>query len=555
MKKHIASILIILVSVYCMVKPLAGDSYFTMHDDTQVSRVIVMGNALRNGQFPVRWVSDLGYGYGYPLFNFYGPLPYYVGGGLYAAGIDAVTATKFMMGLGMVLSAIFMYAFVRTVFGHAAAIFAAVLYAYAPYHAVELYVRGAVGELWSYAMLPIVFLGIYLCKEEAGRKHALWVGGLGLAGIILSHTIMGYIAVAFYAIGLTCYAIYLFITSGMVGRRIMDLFLIALIGLGFSAFFWLPVLVESGYTNVAGQIGASANFRDHFVCVAQLWNSVWGFGGSASGCVDGMSFKIGKLHVLLAVAGLALSVIRFKQDYRHQFMVMIGIMGLIMVGMTTKFFAGVWEVVPGFAYIQYPWRFLTGIVFACSVLGGSFASRVFRGRLRLIFFGVSMFAVVFINAKLFVPQRTYYQPAQYFERREDLSWRVSKISDEYLPGAFIKPSRQQDTATAILKTDANRGLFSETELDTETYAKLHIQSDRESEVVLNRVYFPGWSYLVNGTVQPLHIVGGMPIVRVPSGGSAVELRFGNTAARSVGNFISLLAVLFFLRKYGKKSLA
>lgn len=72
-----------------------------MHDDTQIARVEVMKRALLQKQFPVRWVGDLGYGYGYPLFNFYGPLPYYVGGGLAVLGISSLVATKIMFALGI----------------------------------------------------------------------------------------------------------------------------------------------------------------------------------------------------------------------------------------------------------------------------------------------------------------------------------------------------------------------------------------------------------------------------------------------------------------------
>jgi uncharacterized membrane protein len=80
MKRTMFLLLLLCSLVFLQVRHLFADGFYPMHDDTQVSRVVVMGRALIHGQFPVRWVSDLGYGYGYPLFNFYGPLPYYVGG-------------------------------------------------------------------------------------------------------------------------------------------------------------------------------------------------------------------------------------------------------------------------------------------------------------------------------------------------------------------------------------------------------------------------------------------------------------------------------------------
>src|SRR3990172_3966639 len=119
-----------------------------MHDDTQVVRVQQMAQALRDGQFPVRWVADLGYGYGYPIFNFYSPLPYYIGGFFNLIGFDALVATKIMFALGILLSGIFMYFLAREFWGEVGGIVSGLFYVYAPYHALDIYVRGAVDEFW-----------------------------------------------------------------------------------------------------------------------------------------------------------------------------------------------------------------------------------------------------------------------------------------------------------------------------------------------------------------------------------------------------------------------
>lgn len=546
MKKHYWSLLLLIIFTYWTVKPLFAPGYFPMHDDTQVARVIVMGRALRNGQFPVRWVSDLGYGYGYPLYNFYGPLPYYVGGVLYAAGVDAVAATKMMMGAGMILSAVFMYALLQFLFGRMPGILAGVLYAYAPYHAVELYVRGAVGELWAYALLPLLFLGLFLGANPTRRKDGVWIGGLGLAGIILSHTISGYMTVVFYLIGLALYTLILLFKRQFHVLRITYHVSLFAIGLGVSAFFWLPAIAEMGYTNVAGQIGVTANFRDHFVCIPQLWNSLWGFGGSVPGCIDGMSFKIGKLHIMLAILSAVLGL------YSVPLFVIIGIVSVFMALGISR---GIWDFLPGFAYVQYPWRLLAAVAFSTSVLGGSVLFWIRQRWAKIGTFAILLIAILGLNAKLFTPQMTYDKPADFFESSEELSWRVSKVSDEYLPLSFQKPDSYQAVAREILASDRNRGLAVETEINTENYAKLHISSQTPMDVVLNRVYFPGWQYWVNGVRQHVRLANGLPVTALPGGGSVVEIRFSDTPVRTIGNILSILSVLWFLKDYGKKSIA
>ena len=546
MKKHYWSLLLLVVFTYWTVKPLFAPGYFSMHDDTQVARVIVMGRALRNGQFPVRWVSDLGYGYGYPLYNFYGPLPYYVGGGLYAAGVDAVVATKIMMGAGMVLSVFFMYALVQFLFGRMPGILAGVLYAYAPYHAVELYVRGAVGELWAYALLPLLFFGFFLGANAARKRDAAWIGSVALAGIILSHTITGYVTVAFYGIGLVLYTAYLLIHKRFHSSLITYYASLLLIGLGLSAFFWLPAIVEMGYTNVTGQIGVTANFRDHFVCIPQLWNSLWGYGGSVPGCIDGMSFKIGKLHIMLAILG---AVFGF---YSVRLFVIIGIASVFMALGISR---GMWDSIPGFAYVQYPWRLLTGVALSASVLGGSVLFWIRQRWAKIGTFAILLIAILGLNVKLFAPQMTYDKPADFFESSEELLWRVSKVSDEYLPPSFSKPMNFGGVAREILASNRDRGLAVETEINTETYAKLHIQAQASMDVILNRAYFPGWQYWVNGVRQQDQIDHGLPQVSIPAGKSVVEIRFGNTPVRFLGNILSMLIIVWFLKTYGKKSIA
>lgn len=542
MKKHILAILTILVLSFWTVKPIVANGYFPMHDDTQVARVIVMGKALLNGQFPVRWVSGLGYGFGYPLYNFYGPLPYYFGGTLYALGLDSVWATKTMMALGMILAGVAMYIRVQARFGRVSGILAGILYAFAPYHAVQLYVRGAVGELWAYAFLPLIFV-----------RNNPWIAGGALAAVILSHTIMGYVTVTFYFTGLLLYTLFLLVRKRFhfshfdfaQCRLLTSHFSLLLIGLGLSAFFWLPAIAEMRFTNVAGQVSATANFRDHFVCLPQLWNSLWGYGGSAPGCIDGMSFKIGKLHVILGFLGLALGF------FRTRLFAIIGFGSFFMVLGISR---GIWEILPGFAYVQYPWRLLTGMVLSVSVLGGSMLFWIRQKWLKRGSFVALVAVVIWLNAKLFVPQMMYRVPAGYFESNEELSWRVSRISDEYLPPSLVKPRTKESVVQTILASDVNRGLAVETEIDTETYAKLHVQAVQPMDVVLNRVYFSGWRYWVNGVGQVAQVENGLPRIRLPKDRSVVEMRFGNTPVRIIGNIITLGVFLWFLKIYGKQTI-
>jgi len=49
-----------------------GDSPFLLQ------RLHQLEAALQDGHFPVRWMPDANYGYGYPFYNFYAPLSIYI---------------------------------------------------------------------------------------------------------------------------------------------------------------------------------------------------------------------------------------------------------------------------------------------------------------------------------------------------------------------------------------------------------------------------------------------------------------------------------------------
>src|SRR5450759_6001889 len=81
----------------------------------------------------------------------------------------------------------------------------------------------------------------------------------------------------------------------------INLFITIFLGFILATFYWLPAVLEMSYTNVNSLIGGGSNFRDHFVCINQLWTSPWGYGGSTKGCIDGLSFMVGKSHIILTI--------------------------------------------------------------------------------------------------------------------------------------------------------------------------------------------------------------------------------------------------------------
>jgi len=543
--KNIIGIIFVLLLSFFSVRPLFSSGYFPMHDDTQVARVVVMGKALRQGQFPVRWVSDLGYGYGYPIFNFYAPLPYYIGGGLYALGVDSIVATKIMFGVGMVIAPLMLFILVNSFFGFLAALTASMLFLYAPYHAVEVYVRGSVGEYWAIAFVPLLLYGLTECAQKKRSIYGVIIGGLSFAGVILSHTILGFITCLFLGIGTIVYWAILITQKKFTLMALLRPIQMCVLGLGLSAFFWLPAFVEMSKTSVIYMVeGANSTFFDHFVCVDQLWNSPWGYAGSAPGCVDGMSFKLGKVQIITLIISFITWLVVRKKKYaakKNSFMFISFISFCFGVFLVLNISQPVWDVFPFVSYIQYPWRLLSFNMLFLAICGAYIVS-VPRMPIVRIGLMVGIIALtIFVNAKIFVPQYLYLRDSAAFETQQELRFTVSKISDEYLPPGIMKPQTASDAVkTALHGSD----VFTVKKLeDTDTSLYVDLESSVAQIISIRKAWFPGWKISINGNeIHPI-IRQGIPFVNILPGKSIIQMRFTDTPIRFIGNILSLCSVL------------
>lgn len=524
---------------YTSISPILLSGYFPMHDDTQPTRVYELYSALKDGQFPVRWVQNLGYGYGYPLFNFYAPLPYYVGAGFMMLGIDALLATKIMTALGIILAGVSMWYCAKQIFTLEGAILSAILYVYAPYHGVQAYVRGSVGELWAYALLPLAIGGFLTLFKNI--RLGIMVGAVGVAGVVLSHNITGFLLVEGLALIVFISAIYWYRKYSTWNILTSGVFLIAL-GLSLSAFFWLPALAEAKFTNAQSLIGGDNNFRNHFVYLDQLWDSPWGYAGSAPGRLDGMSFKVGKPQILIGVIGLLIWLVTDKKERKFKKIILL-VSILISVFFMLSISKPLWEILPYMAYVQYPWRILVFVVFGLSLGAGGIFS-ILKKHAMLVRYGLlgSLLGIVLIfSGKYFASQYPNQKTASDYTNATLVRWDISKISDEYMPQNFPTPQSSQETIkNPMIGSD---GIII-TEIDARSN-QIHARIDSAlgGNITHFVAIFPQWRYFVDAAEIFPQQNKNYAQFPVSAGVHQITIYLGNTSIRSVANILSLISVV------------
>jgi hypothetical protein len=116
--------------------------------------------------------------------------------------------------------------------------------------------------------------------------------------------------------------------EGRSGRTLLAGLATMTAALAFSAFFWIPALVERPLVKVDLLRGSVLDWRQHAVDPGQLLWSPWGYGVSGPGASDGMSFALGPAQLFLGLAGLVLLVRRSSEPRRRAEGVAFGLIAL-----------------------------------------------------------------------------------------------------------------------------------------------------------------------------------------------------------------------------------
>jgi len=561
LKKYFG-VFIVVFSSFLLILPFFQPGFFPMHDDTQVARIFEMSNAILDGQFPVRWVENLGYGYGYPVFNYYAPFAYYVGSAIHLIGFDVLLATKITFILAIVLSGIFMYLFVRDQLSEEAGVVAGVVYLFFPYHAVNTYVRGALAELWAYAFLPLLFWGIWRIYRNTNDEKAtkfersnifhmicnkwLLLTTLSMASIIISHNLSAYMVMLFG--GILIVILFFFTRNkSLFSLSILSASAIAMI---LSAFYIVPVIFETHYSNVTSQVGGTAHFSDHFVCPIQLWESPWGYGGTTITCTDGLSYKLGKTNILFVVASIVVSIFVLwkKRSEKFLFFLCTLLFFVLSLFLLLPISGSVWQLLPGMVYIQYPWRFLnfTGLAMSMLVGVGIYSLGHLYSKKIVLAISIGIILITsYYNAKLFEPKIIVENDVTFYTDSRNIRFDVSKRSDEYLPKNFERPKRLEEVPSESVVIGKGLGSIKIQQQTSQVIDSL-VQFRTDGVVHFNIAYFPAWTIYVDGKKTSIsQTIKGFD-VPIVSGSHRIVAQFEDTLPQRIGNILSLVGVLSLL---------
>jgi len=535
-KKHYGLILIIFFSIFPLYNLITPGLPISHDSLDHIARIANFYINLDEGVIIPRWASNLNWGYGHPILMFLYPLPSYVASIFHYVGFSFIDSYKLVMAIFYIFSGIFMYIWLKRFLGIYAAFVGSIFYLYAPYRFIDLYVRGAIGEHVAFAFIPLVLLSLLLLNnlsvKDKLRKY--YFGSIlisfSIAGLILSHNAISLIFVPF----ILFYILYLFIEHRSKIKIILSLFSI---GLGFliSFFFWFPAFFEGKYT--LRDIVTSDDALNRFVNFADLIYGPWSYGGTGQ-----FSVQIGLIQIVVVVLSIVLFLKLFKKKDKQKYLY-LGTLFLLLISIFLMLDASrtVWENISTLQKFQFPWRFLTIVVFCISLIGAFFVSKIKLERKDILVFFLVLLAII--------PTLNYWQAKDYIELDDSKFNSIIESTTDTGESAPIWSIRfmeiKPDVEIEIIEGEAQIVKIER----KSTFHKYLIDAKEKSRFRENTLYFPGWKVYDNGKlVENIEFQDpknrGIITFHLEEGMHDVVLQFEETRLRHTANVISLFSIIF-----------
>jgi len=542
MLKKVVTVLLLTLLLLAVSWPLFSTQLFRVHDYVHAARIAELLRGLQDGQFPVIWSQNFGYGYGMPLFEFYAPLPFYVGAFSYWLGFGLSRSVQIIFLVANIGSVVGAYYLGRKWYGRWGGLVTSAVFTFAPYRAVNLYVRGAVGEAWGMMALPWILYFTSLVLE--GKKKA-WFGlVLSLTVLFLSHNLTTMMFVPLSGVFI------LAVWALNKKRKALSLAYVAAcyaLAAGLSAFYVLPAFLEKHLTQIDQILGGYFWYGQHFLYIRQFFQDNWGYGGSVWGPQDDISFFLGYgqiFGICMVVGLLFLSLIGSKKIKRAHFLPILSIglwVGALFFSLGKSQF--VWDTLPFLSYIQFPWRFLgVAAVFMALAIGS----------LAVLLSGVQKYVVIILVLFLLTLNARYFRPESFLGKNDDFYYsdakkiqsNMSSILPDYIPRDMLLT----EPPTGLLYQPESLEYEIVVERSQEKLISLELAQDQV--VTFAVAHYPNWAAEINGVATSVsQSEQGLVSVLVPAGKHRVGVFLTPSPLRRVAqgiSFASFVLLLFLL---------
>ncbi|PIP14758.1 hypothetical protein COX47_03470 [Candidatus Roizmanbacteria bacterium CG23_combo_of_CG06-09_8_20_14_all_35_49] len=521
-----------LTALIGLMKPGVWDSHDINH---HLARVAAFYQSLSEGNFYPRWAGNLNNGFGHPSLMMFYPLVYYFGSLFHLIGFSFVNSLKALIVISYLLSGVFVYIWLKKWLGKNSAIMGTILYQFAPYRFVNIYVRAALGEHLAYLFIPLVFLFIYEYVKTKDKKTFSLLC-FSLSGLILSHQFFFIIAFPFFLI----YWLYL-------NRSRLVKFLIAiLIALSMTSFFWAPALIEGDKYTRRSDFGNKTMYSQAYLNFEELIFSSWRYGGYGDTYSrHEFSVQLGFVHWLVVLLGIGWLVYKLTKHSKKSgeffillFNVIVFFTASFLMLKSSNFLL---KFMP-LEYFQFPFRMINLTVISSVFIGSIIITQVKTVKQKKAVLVLSILGILFSipcwRAKSFdndIKSSDNYWLYQYQGTGDR-----SEHSPIWAPTKYLEkaPAKIQIASGEVEEIKIGKWLNQE--------HKYFVNTKTPTRLAEATAYYPGWRVYVDGIKQNIEFQDlywpGMITFGTPAGYHEIKTVFGETKLRLIVDILSLLSL-------------
>lgn len=516
MKKNISSILLLLLVGIGLIVSFGYLKPGLPNTDDGILMVIRASGfheSFTDGHIPVRWIQRLNENYGYPVLHFLYPLPFYLAEVFQLAGLSSLLSVKLIFAVATVLSGIGMYLFLQTKTIPVASFLGAATYILSPYWLFNLYTRGSLGEVLALSIVPWLFLVFETWKHKRSTLHFLLVS-IVWSLLIVSHNSL---ALLFSLV----FVLYIIATS--FEKKSKDLFTqttlwVTLTGL-LTSWFFVPALHDLRFTR--SSLVQISTIEQQFVPLLKLVSQVG----------------------ILGVIVLFFSAVFLRKNKIALFWLVLS-MGVLFLQL--PYSVVVWKLLQLDDLFQFPFRFLSLLIFAVSFLSAYLVDGWHKQRKTWATLGFTilvLFSLLFAMYQIGNVENQRFQPG-FFETNFD----STTNQKEFTPiGVEKDPTTYAKNFYEILD---RQEAFEIVEAFDKTQEK-YVQVTLKDSITLsfNTHFFPGWVLLVDDeVVEPRLDERGRPLIEltVPdrrNRSRTVQMVWRGTNLHQYSQLVSILTLL------------
>ena len=317
--------------------------------------------------------------------------------------------------------------------------------------------------------------------------------------------------------------------------------IILVLGLMMSSFFWLPALFEKKMLNLSYLISMRYDFHKNFVTFAQLFSPPW----VRLSDMQGISFQIGLSACLLSLVPIECMFRNLKSNRNvsshYFFFLSLGIFSIFFTLASSVVF---WDHISILKFIQFPWRILAIIVFAVSVLSGSFMVLFKKNVISNFLLVTAVIFIIFSSFKFLWPINTVEVDESVLKR--NIVNTVYLGEGEYTP-MWIKtpvlavPPEKFQIIQGVAQLSKYRSFSS-------VGFEVSINTMTTSLICFHSYYFPGWRAFIDDnevSIDPNNTFG-LILFQVTPGDHILKVVFGSTPVRTIATGISCFGFGFLL---------